>query len=224
MDHSRGNTALHHAASAGYTRCVDHLLNGGAIALCQNTEGVTPLHQTAYHGHKDVIVRISRHAPQAVDFRDSTGKTALMLAAFRGRTQAATMLARTSNVNIQDTSGWTALMYAAFTGRIAICRELLECAASRLIADFSTGKCAADLASDSGYYEVADMLQNKEVLLRTPTLPEGVDMSAFRSTSRSSASSGHFAGRASRAAQSAVLRPAIERVLFPSLRRYPKAR
>ncbi|KAJ2493940.1 ATP-dependent RNA helicase [Coemansia sp. RSA 2050] len=221
----RGNTALHHAASAGYTKCVDCLLSSGAVAICQNSEGVSPIHYAAYHGHKDVIIRMLQHASSIVDLCDNTGKTPLMLAAFRGRTQAvSTLLKGLSNVNTQDTSGWTALMYAAFTGRIAICRELLEFAASRVIADFKTGKCAADLAQDSGYYEVADMLQNKEVTLRTPSLPEGVNMSAFRPVSRSAAGSKQSSSRAlQRAALSSVLRPAIERALFPSLRRPPKA-
>ncbi|KAJ2703145.1 ATP-dependent RNA helicase [Coemansia sp. IMI 209128] len=221
---SRGNTALHHAAGAGYTKCVDYLLNSGAVAICQNSEGVSPIHYAAYHGHKDVIVRMLRHAPSIVDLCDNTGKTPLMLAAFRGRTQAVSALLKGfSNVNIQDTSGWTALMYAAFTGRIAICRELLEFAASRVIADFKTGKCAADLAQDSGYYEVADMLQNKEVMLRTPSLPDGVNMAAFKPVSRSASGSEQSGGRApQRAALSSVLRPAIERALFPSLRRSPK--
>ncbi|KAJ2076730.1 Chitin synthase, class 3, partial [Coemansia sp. S100] len=219
----RGNTALHHAAAAGYAKCVDHLLSSGAVAICQNNEGVSPIHYAAYHGHKDIIIRILHHASSVVNLCDSTGKTPLMLAAFRGRTQAVSALLKGfSNVNIQDTSGWTALMYAAFTGRIAICRELLEFAASRIIADFKTGKCAADLAQDSGYYEVADMLQNKEVTLRTPSLPEGVNMSAFRPMSRSTAGSEPPAGRVSQlAARSSVLRPAIERALFPSLRRSP---
>ncbi|KAJ2263679.1 ATP-dependent RNA helicase [Coemansia sp. RSA 376] len=221
----RGNTALHHAAAAGYAKCVDHLLSSGAVAICQNNEGVSPIHYAAYHGHKDIIIRILHHASSVVNLCDSTGKTPLMLAAFRGRTQAVSALLKgLSNVNIQDTSGWTALMYAAFTGRIAICRELLEFAASRIIADFKTGKCAADLAQDSGYYEVADMLQNKEVTLRTPSLPEGVNMSAFRPMSRSTAGSEPPAGRVSQlAARSSVLRPAIERALFPSLRRSPNA-
>ncbi|KAJ2910078.1 ATP-dependent RNA helicase [Coemansia aciculifera] len=210
---SCGNTALHHSTAAGYARCVDYLLSSGATATCQNSEGVAPIHYAAYHGYKDIVLCILRHSPSAIDLRDSTGKTPLMLAAFRGRTQAVSaLLSSSANVNAQDTSGWTALMYAAFTGRIAICRELLEFAASRVIADFKTGKCAADLALSSGYYEVADMLQNIEILQRTPSLPEGVTMPALRHTPRTP----------SAPVKSSVLRPAIERALYPSLRRSPK--
>ncbi|KAJ2454387.1 Transient receptor putative cation channel sub A member 1, partial [Coemansia sp. RSA 2424] len=222
----RGNTALHHSAAAGFAKCVDHLLTSGAVATCKNSEGVAPIHYAAYHGHKDIVLRVLRHASFAADLRDSTGKTPLMLAAFRGRTQAVSaLLSSSANVNIQDISGWTALMYAAFTGRIAICRELLEFAASRVIADFKTGKCAADLALGAGYYEVADMLQNKEVSLRTPSLPDGVVMPALRHVSRYAAGSKQSAGQATplpAAANSSVLRPAIERALYPSLRRSPK--
>ncbi|KAJ2551534.1 hypothetical protein GGH95_005909, partial [Coemansia sp. RSA 1836] len=93
------------------------------------------------------------------------------------------------------------------------------------IADFKTGKCAADLALGAGYYEVTDMLQNKEVSLRTPSLPDGVVMPALRHVSRYAAGSKQSAGQATllpAAANSSVLRPAIERALYPSLRRSPK--
>ncbi|KAJ1720338.1 ATP-dependent RNA helicase [Coemansia erecta] len=175
-----GNTALHHAVATGHSACVKILLDAGALAQSQNAEGATPIHFAAYHGNKDAIRRLIAEHPSANDLRDNTEKTPLMLAAFRGRTQIASiLLSASAPVNAQDKAGWTALMYAAFTGRIAICRELLEFGASRDIAEFTTGRRAEDLAQESGYYEVVDMLQNKEVSLRTPSLPEGVYMPRF---------------------------------------------
>ncbi|KAJ2648780.1 hypothetical protein IW137_001187, partial [Coemansia sp. RSA 1287] len=104
------------------------------------------------------------------------GKTPLMLAAWRGRTHAVSVLLRNgAHVNVQDTHGWTALMYAAYTGRVAICRELIECLSDRAVVE-SRGKCAAELAIESGFYEVADMLQNKHKVARTPSLPGDVQM------------------------------------------------
>ncbi|KAJ2482245.1 ATP-dependent RNA helicase, partial [Coemansia sp. RSA 2320] len=216
-----GNTALHLAAAAGYTLCVESLLSSGAAAARQNSEGVAPIHYAAYHGHKDTVLQVLRHSAAVTDQRDSSGKTPLMLAAFRGRTQAVSaLLSSAASVNARDNAGWTALMYAAFTGRIVICRELLEYAANRTIVDYGSGKSAAVLAQDAGYYEVADMLLNKEALLRTPSLPEGIHMPAFSPVSRSATHSVKPAARMSQHTSfSSMLRPAIERALSPSLRR-----
>ncbi|KAJ1729343.1 ATP-dependent RNA helicase, partial [Coemansia biformis] len=170
---AQGNTALHHAAAAGSAACTDVLIEAHAQISAQNKEGATALHFATYHGRQQVIGRLL----PALNTRDGTGKTPLMLAAFRGRTQAAlALLGHGALVNVQDSRGWTALMYAAFAGRIVICRELLEAAASRAATDRSTGKSAADLARDAGYYEVADMLNNRCKELRTPSLPDGIRM------------------------------------------------
>ncbi|KAJ2707425.1 ATP-dependent RNA helicase [Coemansia sp. IMI 203386] len=204
-----GNTALHYAVAAGSNRCVTVLLDSGALPQSQNAEGATPIHFAAYHGNKDAIQRLLVELPLAIGLRDSTGKTPLMLAAFRGRTQIiSTLLTAGAPVNAQDKTGWTALMYAAFTGRIAICRELLEFSATRGIFDYTSGRRAEDLAQQAGYYEVVDMLQNKEVSLRTPSLPEGVYMPRFRPG---------VTGAADQAQQdSQLLRPVIERALSPT--------
>ncbi|KAJ1889035.1 hypothetical protein LPJ66_008254 [Kickxella alabastrina] len=158
------------------------LLDAGALVQSQNIEGATPLHFAAYYGHKDAVRCLLSVNSSAINIKDNTGKTPLMLAAFRGRTQVVSVLLSVGGgqINEQDNAGWTALMYAAFTGRIAICREMLEFVASRIIADYKTGKSAADLAQEAGYYEVADMLQNKEVALRTPSLPEHINMPTAR--------------------------------------------
>ncbi|KAJ1945818.1 hypothetical protein FBU59_002201 [Linderina macrospora] len=124
-----------------------------------------------------------------LEVRDNGGKTPLMLASFRGRRRVVMMLlAKRVHVNVQDNSGWTSLMYAAFTGRIAICRELLEHASIRILTEYKQGKTAADLARDAGYYEVADVLENKEVVICTPSLPDGHYMPRLRPTSQSTIS------------------------------------
>ncbi|KAJ2796037.1 hypothetical protein H4R21_004869, partial [Coemansia helicoidea] len=180
----QGNTALHHAAAAGSVACIDVVVGAGAHIGAQNSDGATALHFAAYHGQHLAIERLAG----ALNTRDRSGKTPLMVAAFRGRTRAVlALVARGALVNVQDSRGWTALMYAAFAGRIAICRELLDAAASRAVADRSTGKCAADLARDAGYYEVADMLLNRCSELRTPSLPEGVPMPSLHLPPRATA-------------------------------------
>ncbi|KAJ2501563.1 ATP-dependent RNA helicase [Coemansia sp. RSA 1972] len=141
----------------------------------QNTKGAMPIHVAAYYARKNALDRLI-HYRVSLNSRDSMGKTPLMLAAWRGRTRAVSvLLSNGAHVNVQDTHGWTALMYAAYTGRIAICRELIECSADRLVVE-SRGKCAAELAIESGFYEVADMLQNKHTVVRTPSLPDNVQI------------------------------------------------
>ncbi|KAJ2864651.1 hypothetical protein GGI22_001671, partial [Coemansia erecta] len=162
MINHKGNTALHYASARGNVKCVAALLSSGAHAHAQNKEGATPLHYAAYRGHKDALLHISSKCSGRILYtRDNTGKTALMLAAFRGHTQTVSTLLNSSStgVDVQDKVGWTALMYAAYTGRVAICRELLDCKADRSPIEYTTRRCAAELAHDAGYYEVADMLR-----------------------------------------------------------------
>ncbi|KAJ1746401.1 hypothetical protein LPJ69_006495, partial [Coemansia sp. RSA 1752] len=141
----------------------------------QNTKGAMPVHVAAYYARSDALDRLI-HYRVSLNSRDSMGKTPLMLAAWRGRTHAVSVLLRNgAHVNVQDTHGWTALMYAAYTGRVAICRELIESLSDRAVVE-SRGKCAAELAIESGFYEVADMLQNKHKVVRTPSFPGDVQM------------------------------------------------
>ncbi|KAJ1995130.1 ATP-dependent RNA helicase [Coemansia sp. RSA 1358] len=207
MVDDQGNTALHHAASSGNVKCIAALLDADSLGEALNNEDATPLHYAAYRGHKDALSMLLQKSAHAIDMCDSSGKTPLMLAAFRGRTQVVSaLLASSAQVNIQDKDGWTALMYAAFTGRIAICRELLEYGAGHNITNYKSGKCAADLAHDAGYYEVVDILQNKEInSLRTPSLPEGMYIPSFKPLARPKLPNSE-----------AVLRPPIERALSPS--------
>ncbi|KAJ2537737.1 hypothetical protein EV175_006632, partial [Coemansia sp. RSA 1933] len=180
--YERGNAALHYASARGNIKCVAALLSSGAQAHEQNMEGATALHYAAYRGHKDVVVQIAARSSSVVSTRDKTGKTALMLAAFRGHTQTvSTLLQLHSGVDVQDKAGWTALMYAAYTGRVAICRELLDCKADHTPTEYATRRRAAELAHDSGYYEVADMLRGTEHRLRSPNVPDGVQMPAMMS-------------------------------------------
>ncbi|KAJ2798651.1 ATP-dependent RNA helicase, partial [Coemansia guatemalensis] len=211
---SRGNTPLHHAAAAGAVRSIAAMRDARVRLDVRNSEGATALHFAAYHGHRETAALLVAAARSLLDAHDTTGKTPLMLAAFRGRTQAASLLlARGASVNVQDRAGWSALMYAAFAGRIAICRELLDYAANPALKDRASARCASDWARRAGYYEVADMLQNRVVSLRTPSLPEGVDMPYLHLPTPVPASSRPISQAPS------LLRPAIERALSPTRRR-----
>ncbi|KAJ2443934.1 ATP-dependent RNA helicase [Coemansia sp. RSA 2440] len=166
---------MHHASASGSTKCIDVLSAVHASMYVQNTKGAMPVHVAAYYARSDALDRLI-HYRVSLNSRDSMGKTPLMLAAWRGRTHAVSVLLRNgAHVNVQDTHGWTALMYAAYTGRVAICRELIESLSDRAVVE-SRGKCAAELAIESGFYEVADMLQNKHKVVRTPSFPGDVQM------------------------------------------------
>ncbi|KAJ1904870.1 hypothetical protein LPJ81_002239, partial [Coemansia sp. IMI 209127] len=184
-----------------------------ARANAVRIEGATPLHYAAYRGHKDALLHISSRCSGGILYtRDNTGKTALMLAAFRGHTQTVSTLLNSSStgVDVQDKVGWTALMYAAYTGRVAICRELLDCKADRAPAEYTTRRCAAELAHDAGYYEVADMLRGTEHRLRSPNVPDGVQMPAMMSLTQL-----HPPDPPAAAAPVVAHRSLIERALSP---------
>lgn len=58
-----GNTALHHAATAGNLAVVQRLLahaNGAASQATPNAKGRTPLHQAAVFGHRSIVEALAQ--------------------------------------------------------------------------------------------------------------------------------------------------------------------
>ncbi|KAJ2848522.1 ATP-dependent RNA helicase [Coemansia brasiliensis] len=174
---AQGNTALHHAAAAGNAQCIDVLAVYIKDLEVKNKQGSTAIHFAAYHGHKEAVKSLLACNRALVDSKDCSGKTSLMLASFRGRTQMVFLLLdRDARIDACDHLGWTALMFAAYTGRIAICRELLERGASRELVEKKHKRDAARLAAQSGYYEVVDILNGKNHEQRAPSNLEDVQM------------------------------------------------
>ncbi len=74
-----GETALHAAASRGYTEAVKELLEGGADPNAANAAGDTPLHQSASRGHAAIIELLAAKGAR-LDVRNKKGQTPLAAA------------------------------------------------------------------------------------------------------------------------------------------------
>lgn len=72
----KGQTALFVAASKGYTRIVQLLLEAGADIDARDNNGVTPLMAAVTHAQDDTVRFLLEH--NAMDLKDNSGKTALM--------------------------------------------------------------------------------------------------------------------------------------------------
>uniref|UniRef100_A0A672I3R0 Serine/threonine-protein phosphatase 6 regulatory ankyrin repeat subunit B-like n=1 Tax=Salarias fasciatus TaxID=181472 RepID=A0A672I3R0_SALFA len=82
-------TPLHCAVMNDHEACASLLLEamGSDIAGCRDSKGRTPLHAAAFAGHVDCVqLLLSHDAP--VDAVDDSGRTAMMMAAGKGRVGA----------------------------------------------------------------------------------------------------------------------------------------
>lgn len=100
--------------------CASLLLEamGSDIAGCKDNKDRTPLHAAAFSGHVDCVqLLISHDAP--VDTADQSGRTALMMAAEKGRVGAleALLTGANANLSLTDKEGNTALHLACSSGK-----------------------------------------------------------------------------------------------------------
>ncbi|CAG8486559.1 15919_t:CDS:2 [Acaulospora colombiana] len=160
LQDEQGETALFQAAAAGNAEVVRILLKNYAMVDLSNNQDLSPLSTAAYHGHTYVCRMLLDRGKASINKKDKTGKTALAHAAHRGHAQTVeTLMSREADSNIADKFGWTPMMLAAYTGRANIVRRLLLSGADRS-PKTTNGKTAADLARDSGFIHVADMIDN----------------------------------------------------------------
>ncbi|RUS17593.1 chitin synthase-domain-containing protein [Endogone sp. FLAS-F59071] len=172
---SDGESAIHHAAATGWVEVVDLLMRAGASIETENKVGtpififkqkLTPLVVAAYNGHSDVCARLLDVGHAEINHRDSTGKTAIILAAYEGHTACVDVLIqRGVDIDAQDQYGWTALMLAAYSGRMECSQLLVLNGADRFIRT-ANNKDAVQLAHDADYPAIADMIVNSG---RVPT-------------------------------------------------------
>jgi ankyrin repeat protein len=123
-------------------------------------EGKDPLEvfrRAALVGDLSITRALLEHGTE-INAPDSTGRTALMEAAFGGHTKVVELLiSRGASPDAMDKDGWTALMEAASKGRLDVVRTLLKAGASVHIRN-SLGLAALDMAA-KGHLNLARALR-----------------------------------------------------------------
>ncbi|MBS4097391.1 MAG: ankyrin repeat domain-containing protein [Sulfuricella sp.] len=114
------------AVRNGNVREVQAWLKRGADPNLRDERGETPLLQAvrADDNHEVVTVLLENRAKSYL--RNPLGETALMLAAFFGRSQCVDVLLKSgTDIGEANRQGWTPLTYAAFAGHAEIVGKLL---------------------------------------------------------------------------------------------------
>ncbi|MEJ2112841.1 MAG: ankyrin repeat domain-containing protein, partial [Flavobacteriaceae bacterium] len=82
--------------------------------------------EIARHGCTEDLQDIMKISPEAINFKNKSGFTPLILASYHGNLEVATFLAKhVENINVNSDSG-TALMAAVFKNDIEITKMLLN--------------------------------------------------------------------------------------------------
>ncbi len=104
-----GDTALHFAASEGFSDCAALLLDRAADPNLQDKNGDTALHWAVWQGHSDCAALLLDRAADP-NLQDKNGDTALHWAASKGCSDcAALLLDRAADPNLKNKFGDTAL-------------------------------------------------------------------------------------------------------------------
>lgn len=106
----------------------------------------------------------------SVDAANSEGKTALMKAADKGRTDAVQLLLKHgAQVNQRDAEGRTPLMYAADEGHTEVVRLLLAAGADPQARD-KEGETALTMAEEERHADTADVLRRASAASSAPVV------------------------------------------------------
>lgn len=145
---------LMNAVKAGDAATVAGLFKRGVDVDTTDREGNSLLMLAARDGRTELLDLCLSQRPK-VNFRNSTGDTALRLAAYHGHKEIVEkLIAAGAYVNM---SGWTPLMYAAFNGHADIVR-LLMLAGADVNAAAENGMTALIVATRNSHVEVARLL------------------------------------------------------------------
>ncbi|XP_057674152.1 ankycorbin isoform X1 [Corythoichthys intestinalis] len=161
---SEGKSALHVAASRGYTDCLAVLLSHGADPTVADSAGLNPLHLAAKNNHAECCKRLIQ-SKCPIDAVDCSGRSALHHAALGGKIQTVQFLCELkSAINLKDADGHTPLLLAAKHGHAEVCITLLDCGAEISTSD-NSGRTALMLATQSNAVAVVEVLVHRGALL-----------------------------------------------------------
>jgi ankyrin repeat protein len=147
----KGFTPLMTAIASDQTAMVGWLLRQGADQTLKNNDGLSPLMLAVKEGRAGSVVELAAHTRQDLD-------PALLLAALVGKVKVIDALTNFgASIHTRMSDGRTPLMIAAENNHADCVKLLLDLGASRLSTD-EGGHTAADLATNAGFTEIADLL------------------------------------------------------------------
>ncbi len=157
---AKGMTPLMHAAMQDRAMpVVETLLNASADVHAQDDNGWTPLmHCTRNRGDRVIVAQALIAAGADVNARHRRGGTALLNAAYHGRTRVVEALLQAgAQPNIADDAGWTPLIGASMNGHTDVVRSLLHAGAEVAPRD-RLGRNALDLAKANQHAAIVSLL------------------------------------------------------------------
>ncbi|XP_049525067.1 ankyrin repeat and SAM domain-containing protein 6 isoform X2 [Dermacentor silvarum] len=160
---AEGTTGLQIAATNGYKKLAEHLVEQGADVNLTNSCGWTPLMHAAQHGQVSVVTLLLNYGA-SVNATSLLGAGALALAAAGGHHSTVCLLleAGTDIVTSASHSGsrLAPLAAAAINGHVSVIGVLLQRGTSVNQALLATGTTPLMLAASSGHLRVAQMLKD----------------------------------------------------------------
>lgn len=169
-DASNGWTNLHYAASCGcYDVCV-YLISSGhdqkEVGLCHDRG--TALHLAAAANQEKALHYLAQHMQRSIDWRNSRGETALMVATKKGNDPCVNLLIDFgANVDIADDTGSRPIHVAASFGHVKTLRTLVDRGAD-CITPNNEGWTPIDYSSTFKVHAYFHSLMLEAVPLRVP--------------------------------------------------------
>jgi len=163
-DNDSKSTALHTAATKGYTEVVVALINAGGDIRLKNWRGWTPAHLAAHYGRLEVLKLLLSLDEELLHMTDSAGNSLLNLAANKGNEEIVEYLLRETDAdfNIKNKHGYTAFHSAAQANRLKVIKILCKYCPECIDEQNKMGNTPLHLASERGYTGIIQLLLSKE--------------------------------------------------------------
>ena len=155
-------TCLHYAVEENNPEMVDFLLNHGANVCLTDHLGRTPLFLAAVRGLSEVLPKLAKSNPAALEMKANSGNNPLITAASYNFTQVVQALVQAgANVNVTNKFRQTPLMFAAYYNNREMLNILINAGAD-LKAKDENNKTAFMIAYRHQFFETAAHLAATE--------------------------------------------------------------
>lgn len=160
-DYIEGASGLWAAASFGYNKICQFLIEKGAEVHTRTNAGSTPLRCACYDGHLETVKLLVENGAD-IEAANKHGHNCLMIACYRSQIEVVKFLIdKGVNINVKSNKGSTALHDAAEdAGGLEIFKILLESGA-KLDIKCQRGQTALITAASSGNRKVIDYVERE---------------------------------------------------------------